>query len=84
MKLTLSWLKDHLEASATLAEITDTLSRIGLEVEGVEDAAAKLRGFTIASVIEAKPHPNADRLRDRKSTRLNSSHHAISRMPSSA
>ncbi len=63
MKLTLSWLRDHLDTSASLAEITETLTRIGLEVEGVEDAAAKLRDFTIALVIEAKQHPNADRLR---------------------
>jgi len=63
MKLTLSWLKDHLDTSASLAEIVDTLTRIGLEVEGVEDPAAKYRGFVVARVIEAAPHPNADRLR---------------------
>ncbi len=63
MKLTLSWLKDHLETSASLAEIVEALTRIGLEVEGVEDQAAKYRGFVVARVIEAKPHPNADRLR---------------------
>ena len=63
MKLTLSWLKDHLETTASLAEIVDTLTRIGLEVEGVEDASAKYKGFVVARVIEAKQHPNADRLR---------------------
>ena len=63
MKLTLSWLKDHLETSASLAEIVDTLTRIGLEVEGVEDPSAKVKGFVVARVIEAKQHPNADRLR---------------------
>jgi phenylalanyl-tRNA synthetase beta chain len=63
MKLTLSWLKDHLDTTASLAEIVETLTRIGLEVEGVEDPAAKTRGFVTARVIEAKPHPNADRLR---------------------
>ena len=63
MKFTLSWLKDHLETKAPLGEIVETLTRIGLEVERVENPAAKLAGFTIASVIEAKPHPNADRLR---------------------
>ena len=46
-----------------MTEIVDTLTRIGLEVEGVEDAGAKFKGFVIARVIEAKPHPNADRLR---------------------
>ncbi len=63
MKLTLSWLKDHLDTEASLAEICDTLTRVGLEVEGVDDPARKFAGFTIARVIEAKPHPNADRLR---------------------
>ena len=63
MKLTLSWLKDHLETSASLAEIVDALTRIGLEVEGVEDPSAKTKGFVVARVIEAKQHPNADRLR---------------------
>jgi phenylalanyl-tRNA synthetase beta chain len=63
MKFTLSWLKDHLDTKASLPEITDKLSAIGLEVEGVEDPAAKLGAFTIARVTDAKPHPNADRLR---------------------
>ena len=63
MKFTLSWLKDHLDTQASLAEIVDALTRVGLEVEGVEDASAKYKGFVVARVIEAKPHPNADRLR---------------------
>lgn len=63
MKFTLSWLKDHLDTSETLDTITETLTRVGLEVEGVEDRAKALAAFTIAYVVEAKPHPNADRLR---------------------
>ncbi|MBV8962375.1 MAG: phenylalanine--tRNA ligase subunit beta [Hyphomicrobiales bacterium] len=63
MKFTLSWLKDHLETDSPLDEIVAVLTRIGLEVETVEDKAAALTPFTIARVIEAKPHPNADRLR---------------------
>jgi phenylalanyl-tRNA synthetase beta chain len=63
MKFTLSWLKDHLETSAPLDEILETLTRIGLEVECVENSAAKYAGFVVARVIEAKQHPNADRLR---------------------
>jgi len=54
MKFTLSWLKDHLDTTASLKEITDTLSMIGLEVEGVEDRAAALAPFTVAFVKEAK------------------------------
>ena len=63
MKFTLSWLKEHLDTSASLREIVETLTRIGLEVEYVHDPAALMKDFTIARVIEAKPHPNADRLR---------------------
>jgi phenylalanyl-tRNA synthetase beta chain len=63
MKLTLSWLKEHLDTSATLAEIVETLTRIGLEVEHVHDPAAQLKDFTIAEIVEATQHPNADRLR---------------------
>ena len=63
MKFTLSWLKTHLDTDATLQQITDTLTRIGLELEGVEDRGAALAPFRIARVIEAVQHPNADRLR---------------------
>jgi phenylalanyl-tRNA synthetase beta chain len=63
MKFTLSWLKKHLETTATLDEITRTLTMVGLEVEGVEDPAAKLAPFAVCHVLEAKQHPNADRLR---------------------
>lgn len=63
MKFTLSWLKDHLETEASLTEITDALTSLGLELEGVDDPAAKLKPFTICYVREAKQHPNADRLR---------------------
>ncbi len=63
MKFSLSWLKTHLETDASVDEITDTLTRIGLELEGVENRGATIAGFRIAHVIEALPHPNADRLR---------------------
>ncbi len=62
MKFTLSWLKDHLETAATLQEIVETLTKTGLEVERAESKASALKGFVIARVVEAKPHPNADRL----------------------
>src|SRR3712207_2329851 len=63
MKFTLSWLKDHLDTEASLDEIVTTLTRIGLEVEGVEDKAKALAPYRVASVISAEQHPNADRLR---------------------
>src|ERR1019366_3005878 len=63
MKFTLSWLKQHLETDAALPAIVDKLTMIGLEVERVEDKGKPLAPFTIARVISAEPHPNADRLR---------------------
>ncbi|GFE48983.1 phenylalanine--tRNA ligase beta subunit [Roseobacter cerasinus] len=63
MKFTLSWLKDHLDTTATLDEILYALTDLGLEVEGVEDRGAKLRDFTIGYVKSAEKHPDADRLR---------------------
>ena len=63
MKFTLAWLKEHLDTDHTLGEITDKLTMIGLEVERIEDKAKELAPFVIARVVEAKQHPNADRLR---------------------
>src|SRR3546814_18688605 len=63
MKFTLSWLKDHLDTSATVGEVVDALTRVGLEVEGVENPAEKLAPFTIAKVLTAARHPQADKLR---------------------
>jgi phenylalanyl-tRNA synthetase beta chain len=62
MKFTLSWLKDHLDTSASLSEIADKLVALGLEVEGIEDPSQALKGFVVAHVVEAGRHPNADRL----------------------
>ncbi len=63
MKFTLSWLKDHLDTSASLDEITGTLTDLGLEVEEVTNPAARLAPFTLAKVLHAEQHPDADRLR---------------------
>ena len=63
MKFTLSWLKDHLETTASLDDILYALTDLGLEVEDVVNPVAKLAPFTIAKVLEAVQHPDADRLR---------------------
>ncbi|QEX20329.1 phenylalanine--tRNA ligase beta subunit [Hypericibacter adhaerens] len=63
MKFTLGWLKDHLDTNADAAAIADRLTKLGLEVESVEDRSRDLAPFRVAYVVEAKPHPNADRLR---------------------
>ena len=63
MKFTLSWLKEHLDTAAPLEEITEALTDLGLEVEEVADPASRLKAFTLARVLHAEPHPDADRLR---------------------
>ncbi len=62
MKFTLSWLKEHLKTKATVDEIATKLSAIGLEVESVDNPGAKLGAFRVARIVEAKKHPNADKL----------------------
>ena len=63
MKFSLSWLKQHLDTAASLVEITDKLTALGLEVEAIEDHGKKLAPFIVAKVVDATQHPNADRLR---------------------
>ena len=63
MKFTLSWLKKHLDTSASLDEILSALTDLGLEVESVENPVEKLDKFTIGKGISAEQHPNADKLR---------------------
>ncbi len=63
MKFTLSWLKDHLTTDASLEEILDKLTVIGLEVEQVIDPSQDLKSFTVARIDSAKQHPNADKLK---------------------
>jgi len=63
MKFTLDWRKEHRETDRPLAELAGKLTMIGLEVERIEDKAKLFAPFVIARVVEAKQHPNADRLR---------------------
>jgi len=63
MKFTLSWLKQHLDTDEPLEKLADKLTMIGLEVEAIDDKSKALAPFTIARVISAEQHPNADRLR---------------------
>lgn len=62
MKFTLSWLKIHLETQASPQELADAMTRLGLEVESVEEEALKFRHIVIARIIEAKPHPKSSKL----------------------
>ncbi|MCD2323412.1 phenylalanine--tRNA ligase subunit beta [Sphingomonas sp. IC-56] len=62
MKFTLGWLKEHLDTDASLEGVVEALTRVGLEVEGVENPAEKLTGFRVARVLTAERHPQADKL----------------------
>jgi phenylalanyl-tRNA synthetase beta chain len=63
MKFTLGWLKEHLDTNASLEEIINKLTAIGLEVEGVDDPASLYKPFFVAYVEKAEKHPDADRLK---------------------
>ncbi len=62
MKFTLSWLKEHLETNAEIVEVAEAMTMAGLEVEAVHDPVAALAPFTVARIVSAERHPNADRL----------------------
>ncbi|MFL6829262.1 MAG: phenylalanine--tRNA ligase subunit beta [Sphingomicrobium sp.] len=62
MKFSLSWLKDHLDTDASAAVLADKLTAIGLEVEDLANAAEALAPFTVARVLTAQKHPQADKL----------------------
>ena len=62
MKFTLSWLKEHLDTSAEVADVAEAMTMAGLEVEEVHDPIASLAPFTVARIVSAERHPNADRL----------------------
>ncbi len=63
MKFTLSWLKEHLDTDKTVDELSVALTAIGLEIEEIQDFVSKLSSFTVAEVLEAEQHPDADKLR---------------------
>ena len=63
MKITSSWLKDHLDTKLNENQIIDKLTEIGLEVEGVDSQSSELDSFLVAKVLKSEKHPNADRLK---------------------
>jgi phenylalanyl-tRNA synthetase beta chain len=62
VKFSLSWLRDHLDTNASVQEIADKLTAIGLEVEEVSNPAEALAPFRVARVLTAEKHPQADKL----------------------
>ena len=63
MILTLSWLKNHLSTKASINEIIEKLTNIGLEVEGIKDGSSDLSKFKIVKILKTEKHPNADKLK---------------------
>ena len=63
MKFTLSWLKEHLKTDADIHAVAEAMTLAGLEVEEIENPAEKLAAFSVAKVISAEKHPDADKLR---------------------
>ena len=63
MKFTLSWLKEHLDTTHDIKDLCSTLTNIGLEVESVVDRSEELKPFTVAKVLNASKHPDADKLK---------------------
>lgn len=63
MKFTLNWLKDHLDTTASLHDIATALTACGLEVESITDRSKDLSPFTVAKILHAEKHPEADKLR---------------------
>ena len=63
MKFTFGWLKEHLDTSSDLETIAKTLTNIGLEIENLDNPSEVYKDFTVAKVLRAEPHPNADRLK---------------------
>src|SRR6201998_743476 len=63
MRSTLAWFKEHLETETPVTAIAERLTMLGHEVESIENRAQALAPFTVASVVSAERHPNADRLK---------------------
>ena len=62
MKFSLPWLKDHLDTEASVEEIADKLTSLGLEVDSVENRITDLAAFTVGEIVGLRRHPNAERL----------------------
>src|SRR5580704_3917460 len=62
MKVTLNWLKQYVDFNWSPEELTERLTMLGLEVEGVQKIAAEFDGIVVAQIISRDKHPNADKL----------------------
>ncbi len=62
MKVTLNWLKQYVEFNWSPEELTERLTMLGLEVEGVRKLSGEFDGIVVAQVVTRDKHPNADKL----------------------
>src|SRR5579872_2113397 len=62
MKVTLNWLKQYVDFNWSPEELTERLTMLGLEVEGVQKISAAFQGIVVAQVLTRDKHPNADKL----------------------
>ena len=62
MKVTLNWLKQYVDFNWSPEELTERLTMLGLEVEGVQKLDGEFNGIVVAQVITRDKHPNADKL----------------------
>ena len=62
MKVTLNWLKQYVDFDWSPDELTDRLTMLGLEVEGVQKMGGEFEGIIVAQVLTRDKHPNADKL----------------------
>ena len=63
MITSLSWLKNHLATKASLNQITERLTEIGLEVENIKSSNDNLNNFIVCKIVKSQKHPNADKLK---------------------
>ena len=66
MKISYNWLKDFLKIDLEIDKISEILTDIGLEVEGVkkyQQFKGGLNGLVVGKVLSCIKHPNADRLK---------------------
>ncbi len=62
MKFTVPWLKEHLETDASVEQIVEKLTALGLEVDSVQGRGADLSSFVVAELTAVRQHPDAERL----------------------
>jgi phenylalanyl-tRNA synthetase beta chain len=65
MKISYNWIKDYLKIDLEPAKVSEILTAIGLEIEGMEEwvsVKGGLEGVVIGEVLTCKKHPDADKL----------------------